>query len=588
MKKRLLQILCSLLAAVFLLSPFLVLAEGEAPEAPPAPRHDAPPEIASTGAVVFNLESGKLLYQKNDTARISPAAFTKLMTALLAFEYAAANGNPTVTVTEEMLSSAGGNSMSLKVGENIPFQDLLKGLVVQNANDAALVLASVVGGNITSFVEKMNEKARALGMEHSYYANPTGVDSSLMYTTLEDTVKLCAALYRMNDFMLMSEISKVSIPATNMTAERVYTNKNALVPYSYVTDYYVKGVRGMVAGYTQNAGYCVATMRKKGNASFFVLVTGGYDRSEEKNQRDITSYRDAKTLLEWSEACFAIRKVIPKEKIICEKAVRLSAGVDHMILVTGDELEVLLPLSIDLGNEIRYEVHSEKDTYTAPIIEGDSYGSVDVFYQDTLLGTVDLVAQSNIGLSRGLVMWDAVSGFFSQGPAKVVLILACVAAVLYVLILIGSVWVQYMRKTRARRQAISEINEQENRRMKKVRLAERQASRERRRRVRGALQEGFRVLSGEAEVLDVPKRRKSPPASKAVAKVPEKYRKATPQGQSSRPKATASGAERYRVTTQRPSGAPRGNGPQRPNPNQNRQGAQAYRNQSGYRRPPNK
>lgn len=599
MKKRLLQLLCSLLAAVFLLSPFLVFAEGENPEAPPSPSPDSPPEVASTGAVVYNLESASLVYRKNENSRINPAAFTKLMTALLAFEYASEHGNPTVTVTEEMLSAAGGTSMRLKAGEIIPFDSLLKGLVVQNANDAALVIASVVGGNIASFVEKMNERAHTLGMEHSYYANPTGVDSSVMYTTLEDTVKLCTALYRVNDFMLMSEIPKVSIPATNLTEERVYTNKNALVPYSYVTDYYMKGVRGMVAGYTSVAGYCVATVRKKNNATFFVLVTGGVDRSEEKNQRDISSYRDAKALLEWSEACFAIRKAIPDQKVICEKAVRLSSGVDHMILVSGEELEALLPIGIDLESAIRYEIHTEKDTYTAPIIEGKSYGTLDLFYEDRLLGTVPLVAQSNIGLSRWLVMWDAVTGFFSQGPARVVLILIIAAAVLYVLILIGTVWVQYMRRTRARRIAINEINEQENRRMRKVRLEERKASRERRRRVSGALRESFRVLSGDAEVLDTPQRKKRTPPSKAVAKVPEKYRKnptptssrptpqngKNPSSSGTRPKNGTPNGERYRVTVHKPSPSPKnapprgaaqkppssgGRSPSRTNPNHRR------------------
>ena len=251
MKKRLVKIICSLFAAVLLLPLFPVSAES------------SPPEIASAAGILYNLESDTFLFEKNSDSHLKPAAFTKLMTALLALEYRAENGNVTVTVTEEMLSSAGGTSMKLKVGEVIPFDSLLAGLVVQNANDAALVLASVSGGNISAFVEKMNERAKKLGMEHTYYANPTGVDSAVMHTTLGDTLLLCKALYRVNDFMILSERAKVTIPATNVTDERVYTNKNALVPYSYVTDYYMKNVRGMVAGYTSGAGYCVATVRQK-------------------------------------------------------------------------------------------------------------------------------------------------------------------------------------------------------------------------------------------------------------------------------------------------------------------------------------
>ncbi|MBR7164948.1 MAG: D-alanyl-D-alanine carboxypeptidase [Clostridia bacterium] len=346
MKKRLLVWICSLLAVVLLLPSFPVSAQS------------APPEVSSTAAILYNLETDQILLEKNTDVRLSPAAFTKLMTALLSYEYRAANGNVTVTVTEEMLSAAGGTSMRLKAGEVLTFDQLLSGLVVQNANDAALVLASVAGGSIATFVEQMNERAKELGMEHTYYANPTGVDAAVMYTSLQDTLILCKALYRVNAFMLLSETPKITIPATNLTEERVYTNKNALIPFSYVTDYYMKGARGMVAGYTQSAGYCVASVHQKGNATYLAIVSGGTDRSEAQNQTDISSYREAKALLEWGEEAFAIQEVLPKGKVLCEKKVRLGAGVDHMILVSGESFSALLPSDLK-AEEITYEIHSD-------------------------------------------------------------------------------------------------------------------------------------------------------------------------------------------------------------------------------------
>lgn len=551
MKKRLLVWICSLLAVVLLLPSFSVSAQS------------APPEVSSTAAVLYNLETDRILFEKNTDVRLSPAAFTKLMTALLSYEYRAANGNVTVTVTEEMLSAAGGTSMRLKAGEVITFDQLLSGLVVQNANDAALVLASVAGGSIASFVEQMNKRAKELGMEHTYYANPTGVDAAMMYTSLQDTLILCKALYRVNDFILLSETPKITIPATNLTEERIYTNKNALIPFSYVTDYYMEGARGIVAGYTQSAGYCVASVHQKTNATYLAIVSGGTDRSEAQNQTDISSYREVKALLEWGEEAFSIQEVLPKGKALCEKKVRLSAGVDHMILVSGESFSALLPSDLK-AEEITYEIHSDSDTVNAPIIEGDSYGTLDILYQGEVLGTVPLTAQSNIGLSRWLVTWDAIVGFFSQGPAKVVLILAITAAVLYVLILIGTVWVQYIRKNRAKRLAIEEINRQETERMRKVRLEEKKAASARMHRVKIVLREGYRVLSGESDAFEAPtKRQKRPQAGpRAVAKVPEKYRKAHPsqKQQTSRgaspasrkaPQPLASG-ERYRVTPSKP------------------------------------
>lgn len=539
MKERLVKIVCSLFAAVLLLPLFPVSAE------------EAPPEIASTAGICYNLETDTFLFEKNTDSNLKPAAFTKLMTALLALEYRAENGNVTVTVSEEMLSSAGGTSMKLKAGEVISFDDLLSGLVVQNANDAALVLASVSGGNITAFVEKMNERAKALGMEHTYYSNPTGVDSAVMYTTLGDTLLLCKALYRINDFMVLSEQPKVTIPATNLTEERVYTNKNALVPYSYVTDYYMKNVRGMVAGYTSGAGYCVATVRQKDNCTNLVLISGGTDRSEAQNGTDISSYRDAKTLLEWAEEAYSIQSIMPADSVICEKGVTLAGGVDHMILVAGEEVKVLLPTNADPETDITKNIRVEEDSFPAPIVKGQVYGEMDVLFRGEVVATVPLVAQNNIGLSRWLVARDAVIRFFSHGPAKVILICVICAAVLYVVILIGTVWLNAKRKNRERDLIIEELNEKENKRLAKVRQEERRATRAKLRRAGSFFREGFRVLSGEAQETEAAPRKKSEPQKKAVAKVPEQYRKKqSPPSSSTQKRAN----ESYRVS--RPSSSP--------------------------------
>ena len=567
MKKGLVKFLCSLFAAVFVLALFPVSAL----------EFEGAPTIDSGSALVCNLDTGDILFSKNADTRINPAAFTKMMTALLAFEYRQANGNVTVTVTEEMLSSAGGTTMNLKVGEVLPLDSLLSGLVVQNANDAALVLASVAGGNISAFVEQMNERAAALGMTNSYFSNPTGVDSAVMYTTLEDVCLLGKALYRMNDFMVLSETPKVSIPATNLTKERVYTNKNALVPYSYVTDYYTEDVRGMVAGFTASAGYCVATVRESKSGKNLVIISGGSDRSEAQNGTDISSYRDAKALLEWAESHYSVRKIIEEKEIICEKKVRLAADVDHIILVTGEELELLFPVDADIETAVEKKIRCEKDSFSAPLIEGEKCGELDIIYEGKVVGTVPLVAQTNVRLSRWLVMWDAVVGFFSQGTGLAVFILVIAVIVLYFLWLVLSVWRQYAKENREKRQLTQSVYKQEKERMKLVRAEERKSTQATMRKVRHALRTGYQVLQGDMDSPESEKpRRKAPPPSRAVAKVPEKYqrrnqptpppkspsKKGNPRQENRPPQNAARTGERYR--TGRPSNLRR-------NPPQNRE-----------------
>lgn len=544
MRNRLVKYICSLLAVISVCPLFSLLSFSAAAE--------AKPEAVSDQALCCHVESGKILYEKNAAGRIAPASFVKLMTAILAFEYYERAGNVSVTVTEEMLSSSGGTTMSLKAGETLPFSSLLAGLTVRGANDAALVIASEVGGSVTAFVEQMNERAAALGMEHSYFANPTGVDHAMQYSSLEDITKLCLAAYRVNAFTVMASLPEVNIPATNMTAERVYTNKNALVPFSYVTDYYMENANGLTAGYTAASGWSCATVHKSGGETFLVVVSGGKDLSEAQNQRDITAYRDAKRLIEWAETNYAMRCVVPADFIVEERGVRLASGVDHVVLVTKNEFSALLEAEADLSVRIRKEILLQEGVYTAPIMQGQQFGTMEIYFDEEWIGSVPLVAQANVGLSGWLVMWDAVESFFSQGPAKAVLILAIVAAVGYVLVLIGTVWLQWQRKNRSRQRAINEMLATEKRRMQKVRLAERRDRQARMRRARTFLREGFSVLSGETEII----------GTKAVAKVPEKYRKASrsaagqPRGSSpqkpTRPSSQNKGSDRPTNTTKSP------------------------------------
>jgi hypothetical protein len=329
-----------------------------------------------------------------------------------------------------------------------------------------------------------------------------------------------------NDYVVLSEMATAVIPSTNVSGERHLTNKNALIPYSYVTDYYMKGVRGLISGYTGGAGHCVATVREKNGCTNLVILSGGRDRSEGAVGTDISSYRDARALLEWAEEDFSLYPLLKQGEVICERKVLLSGQVDHILLVAGESLTKLLPTDPQWQQQLRYEVKETKDQFTAPILQGEIYGKVEVFYRGESMGELSLVAQNSMNRSSWLMRWDGLQRFFSRGPARLVLILVLVAAVLYVLGLAITVWVHYVRLNRERKEALAELNRQENRRLRQVKHEEREANRARLRRAGTFLRAGYRVLSGEAEVMDVsPKKEKKEPPRRAVAKVPEQYRK---------------------------------------------------------------
>ena len=198
MKQRFLAILHGMMAVILLL-PYVI-----------APVHAAaPPEIAgAAGAYLYNFENDALLYELNPDARIYPASTVKLMTGILAMEALGDTPDRTITVTAEMLNKVVGNNMGLKVGEIVTVNDMLHGLLLNGANDAAQVLAVEIAGSVDDFVDAMNEKAQYLGAYNTFYTNPTGMHSEAMITTVADTAAIAKYAYSLPGFLEITSLSK--------------------------------------------------------------------------------------------------------------------------------------------------------------------------------------------------------------------------------------------------------------------------------------------------------------------------------------------------------------------------------------------
>ena len=147
-------------------------------------------EVSATACVLMDADTGQVLYEKNGDKRMLIASTTKLMTALVALEL----GTPSQVITVTAAHMAEGSSMYLRPGEKLTLEELLYGLLLCSGNDAALALTECAGGT-APFVERMNEKAAALGMADSHFANPNGLDDEAHYSTAYDMALLgCAAV----------------------------------------------------------------------------------------------------------------------------------------------------------------------------------------------------------------------------------------------------------------------------------------------------------------------------------------------------------------------------------------------------------
>lgn len=228
-------------------------------------RAEAAIQLSATAALLMDADSGEILYELNGEKQMRIASTTKIMTALVVLE--CAQLTDTITITAEHMVE--GSSMYLKPGETVTVEELLYGLLLCSGNDAALALADCCGG-LEAFVQAMNEKAAALGMEHTSFANPNGLDQEGHYSTACDMAVLAAYAAQEPTFR------RICSTKTARVGSRTMTNHNKLLKQ-------IEGCVGMKTGYTALAGRTlVSCVERKGRRLVAVTLCDGNDWADHK------------------------------------------------------------------------------------------------------------------------------------------------------------------------------------------------------------------------------------------------------------------------------------------------------------------
>ncbi len=389
------------------------------------------PEIAGRQALCINLETGKILYEKNADESIAPASFTKMMTAILAIEYKQTATPEPVLVSKRVLSMAGANKY-FHDGETISYDDLLAALIIANANDAAYLLAETVSGNTAAFVSEMNRKAVEIGMKNTHFTNPAGTDESGMTTTLNDIALLARYAYNNPEFKALSSAESYTIPPTPFK-KKGYTlsNNNKLVVNNPLIGYYVKGAIGLNAGGTEKAGYCCASILPYNGLTTLALVSGSTYVAP-----SYMHFKDVAALLNYGKSGFSEITVIKEGEIIGELPVSQGKDVDHVIAVLDRNISALLPTDLDLKQDLTYTVDFTEKSLVAPVKQGAVLGTYTVSYNGEALGTAQLVAQSAVNRHFWLYLLALLKAFVTTPWVAAILILGGIAVLVLIVLLL--------------------------------------------------------------------------------------------------------------------------------------------------------
>lgn len=370
--------ICSgLLAAVAILG--LLAAALAAPNPVTGPKKDDGFQTAAPYAILIDAESGSVLFEKDADGLTAPSSLAKLMTAEIVFNEIKAgrlSKDDEFIVSENAWRRGGApsrtSSMFAPIHSKVRVEDLLRGLIIQSGNDAAIALAEGIAGNEPAFAALMNKRARELGLTHSYFANSSGLPDPATKVTVRELAKL--ARHIIHTYPEFYPIYGEPEFTWNKIRQR---NRNPLLRLNI-------GADGMKTGYTREGGFGLVGSAVHDGLRLIVVVNGlktSKDRAEE-----------ARKLLQWGFSGFERRPLFGEGQVIGQARVY---GGDQMSvpLIGSGMITILLP------RNSRDRI-SAKITYTgpvrAPVDEGQQIGLLKVYRGDNVALEVPLQAAQSV------------------------------------------------------------------------------------------------------------------------------------------------------------------------------------------------
>ena len=338
--------------------------------------------LTSKSALLMEEDTGTILYEQNSHEALPPASVTKVMTLLLIYEGerdGKFDWTDTVQVSEHA-ASMGGSQVFLEEGETQTAADMTKSIAIASANDAAVAMAEFLAGSEEAFVQKMNERAKELGMEDTNFVNACGLDTEGHVSSAYDIALMSREL--MENFPEIKEYTTTwqdSIIHKTRRGEETFglTNTNKLIQW-------YDGATGLKTGSTGNALYCLSGTAERDGMGLIAVVMAAPDYK--------VRFREVMQLLDYGFANYAIEKGREKGYVMGEVLVE-KGMTDTVEAVVAEEISVLVPK----GKEAQWETKTELlPAVSAPVEAGTKVGELVYLRDGEEVGRVELTAGENV------------------------------------------------------------------------------------------------------------------------------------------------------------------------------------------------
>ena len=332
------------------------------------------PNLNVKAYVLMDFDSGMILASDNKDLTLPPASITKMMTAYLAFTELNENN---VSLSEDVLVSkkawkTGGSKMFIEVGKKIKLKDILQGVITVSGNDASVALAEHISGDENTFAIYMNQMAKNIGLVNTNYTNATGLPNDSLYTTAEDIALLSRSL--ISNFPDLYKL--YSTKSFKFNDIKQYSRNKLL----FIDD----NVDGIKTGFTNAAGYCLASSAKRGNRRLIAVVMGAPTPD--------VRIQSSRTLLEYGFRFFETHKLFKKDIEISKARVY---GGDKSEVKFGVNQDSSVTIPRRQKKNLKYQYVIDKQL-TAPINQNETIGFMHVKLNDEIIQTYKLTALESV------------------------------------------------------------------------------------------------------------------------------------------------------------------------------------------------
>lgn len=397
------------------------------------------PEIKAEAAIVSLSDGQQIIYSKNADKRISPSGLTKLFTALTAYDLK--DVNETVTVDENITEYVSSYEITARLmpGEMLSLYDLLGAMVVGSANDAAYQVAISCSGGVEPFVEKMNEKAKQLGLKNTKFVNPTGYYDNNQYTSAEDMLVIYKNLYQNEMLKKLVTCRSHTVGPTNVSKKRIFWSNNHLINTYYETKYfYQHAVSGKISS-SSEGGCSAVTTASKGNMNVMCVVLNS------KLDSGVNySLVDSKDMYEYIFENYTPVTVAKENELICESKLKNASGASYVLVNAKTQLKGIIKKG-DSADSIEKKLDLP-ETLSAPLEKGQKVGTVSYSYGGNLVGTVNLIVGEDVEFNPIKYVFNGIGWFFGLKSVRTV-----IAVIVILLIIFAALFVYMVYKSQKQR-----------------------------------------------------------------------------------------------------------------------------------------